>query len=501
MIVRTASRVRSGAGSRARASYIPAAASPASSLSSTIFAAPQPLQRPTSRTFASSALAPDDSASRNSQLGGSTSGSSSSSSSSSSAAYLLEQALKLEEEEERVLEAQKRGKKPKELQEDAWDGDEPQHRAIRRILEDQYKPLRVKGHVKKIPQPAPLCNSLFADRNPSPPPSAESSAPKEPWQVKFKAPDHYQSDIRTADSSSLPPPISGTPSSSLRSRGVARPQRIAQAWERSLDYGAGFRPGGLGERVMVPDENAEEGGERRQEGRRAMGGMRAWDGIVEDKIQQARRDGLFKHVKGRGKPILRDLEAESNPYIKRDDFLINRVIKQQGVAPPWIELQQELEISLRAFRQAIRENWIRRATRMQSLGGVTAGAIREVEEGWRDKEWEAEQESYHTVSINAINSTVRRYNVVAPYSARRGLHSVNAEVAACVKACIPAISWELQRRLDGGRVSELPERRVGEKGEALEEPVVEQKAADDRFWPALRRGVFELLGVGVEQRK
>lgn len=68
---------------------------------------------------------------------------------------------------------------------------------------------------------------------------------------------------------------------------------------------------------MVPDENAEEGEEKRQEGRRAMGGMRAWDGIVEDKIQQARRDGLFKYVKGRGKPILRDLEAESNPYIKR----------------------------------------------------------------------------------------------------------------------------------------------------------------------------------------
>lgn len=68
---------------------------------------------------------------------------------------------------------------------------------------------------------------------------------------------------------------------------------------------------------MVPDENAEEGGENKQEGRRAMGGMRAWDGIVEDKIRQAQSAGLFKNVKGRGKPMLRDVEAESNPYIKR----------------------------------------------------------------------------------------------------------------------------------------------------------------------------------------
>lgn len=109
--------------------------------------------------------------------------------------------------------------------------------------------------------------------------------------------------------------------------------------------------------------------------------------------------------------------------------------------------------------------------------------------------------SYHTFSVNSINSTVRRYNVVAPYSARRGLHSVNAELAACVKSCIPAISWELQRRLDGGRVTELPERKAGEKEEGVDEPIVEQKAADDRFWPALRRGVFELLGVGVERGK
>jgi len=55
--------------------------------------------------------------------------------------------------------------------------------------------------------------------------------------------------------------------------------------------------------------------------------------------------------------------------------------------------------------------------------------------------------------------------------------------------------------LEGGRVSELPERKTGEKGEATDQPIVEQKAADDRFWPALRRGVFELLGVGVEQKK
>ena len=64
---------------------------------------------------------------------------------------------------------------------------------------------------------------------------------------------------------------------------------------------------------MVPDDRAGDG---RTEGRKAMGGMRAWSGFVEDKIETARRDGLFNEVKGRGKPMERD-EAAANPFIAR----------------------------------------------------------------------------------------------------------------------------------------------------------------------------------------
>lgn len=45
---------------------------------------------------------------------------------------------------------------------------------------------------------------------------------------------------------------------------------------------------------------------------------------------------------------------------------------------------------------------------------------------------------------------------------------------------------------------DLPERKKGDPGEQAEEEIVEQKAANDRFWPALRRGVLELLGVKSE---
>ena len=92
------------------------------------------------------------------------------------------------------------------------------------------------------------------------------------------------------------------------------------------------------------------------------GNMRVFEGFIEEKIKQARRDGVFNNVKGaspprsscssledrtdalppragRGKPMPKDA-AESNPFISRTEFLMNRILKEQEAAPPWIEMQK-----------------------------------------------------------------------------------------------------------------------------------------------------------------
>lgn len=142
--------------------------------------------------------------------------------------------------------------------------------------------------------------------------AAPRSASSRESHHKFKAPDGWapppiHADPPTPNGRVRPPPTTGK---------VTRQARLSQAWERTLDYNAGFRG------VLIPtDEHGaakEDGGETPSApARRVLGGMRAWEGIVEDKIQQAQRDGIFKNVKGRGKPLLRDLEAEANPYIPR----------------------------------------------------------------------------------------------------------------------------------------------------------------------------------------
>lgn len=43
-------------------------------------------------------------------------------------------------------------------------------------------------------------------------------------------------------------------------------------------------------------------------------------------------------VKGRGQPIAR-LSEERNPFIAREEFLMNRIVQRNGAAPPWVEVQ------------------------------------------------------------------------------------------------------------------------------------------------------------------
>lgn len=66
-------------------------------------------------------------------------------------------------------------------------------------------------------------------------------------------------------------------------------------------------------------------------------------------------------------------------------------MKSQGAAPPWVDLQGELEIAINSFRIDLRDSWKRRAIRVLSEGGVSRTSITQIETGWRDPEWEARE--------------------------------------------------------------------------------------------------------------
>jgi len=96
---------------------------------------------------------------------------------------------------------------------------------------------------------------------------------------------------------------------------------------------------------------------------------------------------------------------------------MNRIVKRQGAAPPWIELQQQVEASLAAFRLSLRDAWVRRAIRMLTLSGLshlTPAHIHQASKTFRDQEWEEKERSFLTASLKEINNQVRMYNTIAP---------------------------------------------------------------------------------------
>lgn len=146
--------------------------------------------------------------------------------------------------------------------------------------------------------------------------------------------------------------------------------------------------------------------------------------------QRARQAGHFNNVKGRGQPLKRTAD-EGNPFLPREEFLMNRIVQRQGAAPPWVELQGELEIVLASYRDLLRQSWTRRVVRMLPLHNTPAALERFTVDdirAHRDAEWLAREASYHNVAIDELNSLVRKYNGVAPAVVRRPYYVLSSEL-------------------------------------------------------------------------
>ena len=67
--------------------------------------------------------------------------------------------------------------------------------------------------------------------------------------------------------------------------------------------------------------------------------------VAERKIHEAMEDGLFDHLEGAGKP----LDLSENPFEDPSDRMANRLLKNNGFSPDWIEEAKEIEAELRGL--------------------------------------------------------------------------------------------------------------------------------------------------------
>jgi len=74
--------------------------------------------------------------------------------------------------------------------------------------------------------------------------------------------------------------------------------------------------------------------------------MDEWHFIAERKIREAIEEGAFDHLEGEGKP----LDLSENPFEDPSDRLANRLLKNNGFAPDWIEEAKEIAAESRRLR-------------------------------------------------------------------------------------------------------------------------------------------------------
>ncbi|GAC93221.1 hypothetical protein PHSY_000784 [Pseudozyma hubeiensis SY62] len=211
-----------------------------------------------------------------------------------------------------------------------------------------------------------------------------------------------------------------------------------------------------------------------------LGHAQGWDSVIEKRIKQALSSPGFRENKLRGKPIQRDME-EKNPFLAREEYFMNRIVKRQGAAPAWVELNMELESEVSGWKGRLDEGWIRRASRMITTSSTLADGLEpfpldttiepsdkdsgtwidgkqillprattpgsqrllDVASRYRDAEWEARETSYHQLELKRLNDLIRKHNHLAPFTARKGLMVLDIELANMYARTLPKLVFEI----------------------------------------------------------
>ncbi len=142
-------------------------------------------------------------------------------------------------------------------------------------------------------------------------------------------------------------------------------------------------------RPTEPDHDAEQPASKP----RQPLNQRTFHTIVDQRISAAQADGLFDNLPGAGKPF----DFTDDALVPEDDRMGYRILKSNGFAPGWIELQK----SIRA-EQAMLESWLKHAnTRWPKVNA-------------RERERMREE---HKRRVTELNRLILNYSLTAPGAA------------------------------------------------------------------------------------
>lgn len=66
----------------------------------------------------------------------------------------------------------------------------------------------------------------------------------------------------------------------------------------------------------------------------------------------------------------------------------------------------------------------------------------------RDREWEERERAYHDTALDEVNSLVRKFNGMAPYSVRRGAYALGPELERAYRDSAEDIMGAISHRIN-----------------------------------------------------
>lgn len=131
--------------------------------------------------------------------------------------------------------------------------------------------------------------------------------------------------------------------------------------------------------------------------------------IAERKIQEAIEEGKFDNLPGKGKPLNLDDDPFTPPHLR----LANRILKNAGVLPDWMQLEQEMERTRqeneRAFER-LKKEYPRRRERVDSRTALGDPEKRKREFG----AWHARVRVGYLASLKRVNTDITKLSLIAP---------------------------------------------------------------------------------------
>jgi hypothetical protein len=133
--------------------------------------------------------------------------------------------------------------------------------------------------------------------------------------------------------------------------------------------------------------------------------------IAERKIQEGIEEGKFDNLPGMGKP----LELNDGDSLPLDVRMANKVLKNAGVLPEWIQVQHEItserEEMARYRERVAAENVKRRARLEQQKLPADHAAVRQF------AEWHVRCRDNYLRRLKHFNTSVLKYSILAPSTA------------------------------------------------------------------------------------